>query len=83
MIREKFGRITDNEVYEAIEKGDIIEKYWNDKPYPSFLILGKTSTGRPLHVVCAYNENDKLAIIVTVYHPDPDLWEEYKRRRKK
>ena len=70
-------------MYEAIKKGEIIEEYWNDKPHPSFLIFGKTSTNRPLHIVCAYNENEELAIIVTVYHPDPDLWEEYKRRRTK
>jgi len=52
-----------------------------DKPYPSLLIFGKTSVGRPLHTVCSYNENEEVAIVITVYQPNPDLWIDHKRRR--
>jgi len=82
MDYEEWGRIFESDVYEAICNGEVIEEYPDDKPYPSCLIFGKTSRGRPLHVVCAYNENEDLTIIITAYHPDPDRWVEYKKRRK-
>lgn len=82
MRDEEFGRIFEQEVYESIRNGEIIEKYSDDKPYPSVLLFGKTSSGRPLHVVCAYDKEENLAIIVTVYQPDPDVWVDNKKRRK-
>ncbi|MEK7274721.1 MAG: DUF4258 domain-containing protein [Candidatus Desantisbacteria bacterium] len=82
MENEEFGRILDYEVYEAVCSGDVIEAYDGDKPYPSVLVFGKTRVSRPLHIVCAYNEDEDMTIIITVYHPDPDLWIEYTRRRK-
>lgn len=82
MENEEFGLITDKEVFECIQAGQILESYSDDKPYPSFLIFGHTSNNRPLHRVCAYCQEDDLAIVVTVYHPDPELWIDYKIRRK-
>lgn len=81
MEYEEFGQIYDHEVYEAICKGEIIEEYPDDEPYPSVLIYGKTKATKPLHIVCAYNHDENLAIIITVYHPNPELWIEFKRRR--
>lgn len=81
MENEEFGIILDNEIFECITNGEIIKKYLTDKPYPSVLIFGKTNIGRPLHIVCSYNKDEETAIIITVYHPDPDLWIDYKRRR--
>jgi hypothetical protein len=81
MVNEEFGRILDHEVYEAVSGGEVIGEYPEDKPYPSVLIFGRTMTDRPLHIVSAYNDEENLAIIITVYHPDPDLWIDYKRRR--
>jgi len=46
----------------------------------SKLIYGKSNQGKPLHVVCAYSDEDNMSIIVTVYQPNPDLWYEYRRR---
>lgn len=82
MENEEFGRILDREVYEAISNGEIIEEYWTDKPYPSVLIYGRTNSNRPLHIVCAYNEDDGLVIVITVYHPNPDLWIKYRKRKR-
>ncbi len=56
---------------EAVATSIVIEAYPDDKPYPSVLMLGQTHARRPLHIVCAYNQADLQAIIVTVYHPDP------------
>lgn len=81
MENEPFGRIVDYEVYEAICSGEVIEEYPEDKPYPGVLILGRTKVNRPLHIVCAYNKEENLTIVITVYHPDPDLWIEYRRRK--
>lgn len=82
MENDELGKIFDNEVEEAIYNGSIITEYPKDKPYPSVLIFGLTKKNRPIHVVCAYNKDDKNAIIVTVYHPDPTVWKENKWRRK-
>ena len=82
MQTEEFGTIKDQEVYEAIQDGIIIEEYPNDKPYPSILIFGKTASKRPLHIACAYDTEDDQAIVITVYQPDPDRWEDYQKRKK-
>jgi len=82
MENEEFGQIKEHEVFESILSGQIIESYPDDKPYPSVLIFGRSKLNRPLHNVCAYNKDDDLAIIITVYHPDPELWIDYKIRRK-
>lgn len=82
MREDEFGSITDQEVYEAICTGEVIETYPDDTPYPSVLIFGTTVTNRPLHAVCAYDSEGDQAVIVTVYQPDPDRWEDYRRRKR-
>ncbi len=82
MLYEEYGVIHEYEVKEAIKNGEIIEKYLKDKPYPSFLVFGKTDRGRPLHIVCALVEEGKILVVVTVYQPDSALWVDYKRRRE-
>jgi hypothetical protein len=78
---EELGEIKDNEVFEAVLNGKIIEDY-PDKPYPSCLIYGKTSDERPLHIVCAYAEDVNKVIIITVYQPRSDQWIDFERRKK-
>jgi hypothetical protein len=48
-------------------------EYPDDKPYPSFLLLGFIN-GNPLHIVIAKNETEKLCILVTAYFPDRTIW---------
>jgi hypothetical protein len=81
MREEEFGPISEQEVYEALASGEVVEEYPDDDPYPSVLVLGFTSGRRPLHLVCAYSAAEDLAVVVTVYQPDPEQWEEYRRRR--
>ncbi len=73
-------RITVQEVREAIETGEIIQDYPNDKYGPSCLVLGFTRTGRPLHIQCSYPSRP-LVKIITVYDPDPDQWTDFRVRR--
>jgi len=72
--------ITRKEIIEAIENGEIIENYSEDKFGPSCLIYGRTKLERPLHIQCSYPTRPKIKII-TVYEPRPDEWIDFKRRR--
>ena len=68
------------QVLEVIEKGEIIEEYDDDKPFPSALILGFVGK-RPLHVVVALNTG--TAFVITVYEPQSNLFGPDFRDRKK
>ena len=81
MMSEEFGIIWEHETREAIEDGEIIEEYPRDRPYPSFLVFGKTKLDRPLHVVCAPVGVEQILVIITVYQPNPSQWTDYRRRK--
>jgi hypothetical protein len=71
------------DVQHVIETGEIIHTYPDDKPYPSKLMLGWHDT-RPIHVVAALNDLDQEIIIITVYEPDPAIWEaDFKTKKDK
>jgi len=75
-------RITEEEVRTTLEGGETIEHYPDDTPYPSRLMLG-WAAGRPIHVVAADNRQDDEVIVITVYEPDPALWEpDFKRKKQ-
>lgn len=74
-------RITENDIQAALSSGEIIEDYPDDTPYPSRLILGR-SGGRSIHVVIAENKAENEAIVITVYEPDRDKWDQDLKRRK-
>ena len=81
-IRRMFERkISEADVQKVVQKGEVIENYPEDTPYPSQLMLGWCES-RPLHVVIAENKADKEVIIVTVYEPSLDFWEADFKRRK-
>ncbi|MFN0316110.1 MAG: DUF4258 domain-containing protein [Burkholderiales bacterium] len=81
-VRRMFERsITVDDVRGVIESGDTIVEYADDKPYPSRLILGNAN-GRAVHVMAAYNAREDETIVITVYEPDPRIWEPSFRRRK-
>lgn len=80
MRHEPRGRILDNEVFAAIDHAEIIEEYPDDKPYTSCLVFGRTSDDRPVHVVCTHVPEDDIAIVITVYEPDPGRWIDFRRR---
>jgi len=72
--------ISVSEIREAIQTGEIIEDYPDDKYGPSCLILGFTEAGRPLHIQCSYPRRP-LIKIVTVYEPAQTEWINYRERR--
>ena len=72
--------VSTDDLGNIIKKGKIIEKYKNDSPYSSRLILGQANN-RPLHVVITDNTTDKKAVVITVYEPDPRKWKKNEERR--
>ncbi len=81
-IQRMFERAISKEVaLTAVQTGEIIAKYPDDKPYPSYLFFARIK-GRPIHAVCAIDSSAELCYIITVYEPDPKLWkEDFKTRR--
>lgn len=81
-VKRMFERsIEPEEVEFVLRQGKVIAAYPDDTPYPSCLMLGFVR-GQPLHVVVALEENSQTCYIITVYHPDPALWEAgFEKRR--
>src|SRR5687768_5976250 len=71
------------EVEAALQQGQVIEDYPpTQRPLPDCLVLANLADGRPLHVVTAIDaENDRI-VVVTVYMPTRDRWEDDWRTRK-
>nr|VFJ77483.1 MAG: protein of unknown function (DUF4258) [Candidatus Kentron sp. FW] len=81
--RRMFERnIDENDVERTLKQGEVIERYDEDFPLPSVLISGRTTGGRPLHVVVGINTPERKFIIITVYEPDPPRWTKDFSRRK-
>ncbi len=78
----KADGITLDDLYYSVEYGEILSEYPEDRPYPSCLIYGRDPNGQPLHSVWAYNETTRSVVAVTVYRPDPDLWIDFRVRKK-
>lgn len=68
------------ELREAINNGEIIEDYPNDKYGPSVLLLGFTQAQRPLHIQCTYPSRP-LVKIITFYQPDEQRWIDHRIQR--
>ena len=75
--------ITRENVKEVIIKGEMIENYESDKPFPSALFF-KMENNRPIHVVIAFDEKQNKVHVITAYEPTLDIFESnYKTRKKK
>jgi hypothetical protein len=72
--------ITILEIREAMEDGEMIEDYPDDKYGPSCLVFGRTKSGRPIHLHCSHPSRETVKMI-TVYQPDPEQWIDFKVRR--
>ena len=70
-----------DDVISALLDGEVIEKYPDDKPFPSCLVYGRAKDRKPLHVVCALPTHVDILIIVTVYIPLEDEWIDFRRRK--
>lgn len=74
--------MTFEEIFYSVVNGEIIEEYFNDKPFPSCLIFGDNFNNEPIHSVWAYNKENHWSVLITVYRPSPRLWINFRERRK-
>ncbi len=68
-------KIRVSEVEEVIQNCKIIAEYSEDRPLKSYLILGFTQKGRPLHIVIALDKKEKYIWVITVYEPNKNKWD--------
>ena len=71
-----------DEIFSSVPRGEIIEDYPTDRPYPSCLVYGTSEKQEPIHSVWAYNADTQWAVLITVYRPDPKRWINFRERRK-
>jgi len=69
------------EVKISLDNGEVIESYLKDFPFPSYLVYGKNEKEEHIHSVWGYDEKKRLAILITVYRPNPFKWIDFKKRR--
>jgi len=80
-IRRMFERqISKSDVIYVAKKGQVVESYPTDTPYPSYLLLGIIDK-RPIHAVIAISD-EQNCIVITVYEPSNDLWDENFSKRR-
>ena len=67
----------------ALQECEVIEDYPEvHRPLPDCLVLAYFEDRRPLHVVIAIDEQNDRLIIVTVYQPNSEEWNDDWRTRK-
>lgn len=72
-IKRMFSRkISPDMVAQILATGEVIRSYDDDKPFSSFLFLGYDGD-RPIHVVAS--KDNSTCYIITVYVPDPEIWQ--------
>lgn len=75
--------ISPEQIRTIVSRGEAIIEYKDDTPFPSTLLLGY-SNARPIHVLVGRDSSASVCYIITVYEPDPLIWEDdYKRRRQR
>ena len=72
--------ISTSDIAAALMTGEIIEKYPDDYPHPSCLILGLSINQEYLHVVCGLTDSELW--LITAYYPNPSEWETDLKTRK-
>ena len=72
--------ISEVEVQEVVMQGEVIEDYPEDVRGHSCLMVGETTQGRTVHVICS--PKDEYLAIITAYIPDPAEWDETGRKRR-
>ena len=62
-------------VVNDVETVQVVEDYPDANRGPSVLVLGKDWESRPLHAVWGIpRQRPDIAVLITVYRPDPKAW---------
>ena len=72
------------DLIEGVETAEVIEEYPDYDKGPCVLLLQRTKSGHPVHVLWGLPAGrDRPAVLITAYLPDPGRWEPgFKRRRR-
>ena len=77
--------ISEEDIEYAIDNGNVISEYPDDKPYPSVLVHCMVNN-EPLHIVYSIDKNEqkeKIYVVITAYRPSVKEWNNnYKTRRE-
>ncbi len=74
--------LTAKELINGIKKAKIIEEYLEYPKGPCLLLLQKGASGNPIHAVWGIPINqDKPAVLITAYKPNPLRWDKSFTRR--
>jgi hypothetical protein len=68
-------------VKNTVHNGEVIKSYEDDKPFPSYLVLGNIKE-KALHVVVAHDEQTATLTVITAYLPSLSLWEKDFKNKK-
>ncbi len=65
-------RLTLDDVFFSLGRGDVIESYGNERPYPTWLVLGRTAQDRPVHSVWSCNSKNGWAVLIRCTAAPPE-----------
>jgi len=74
--------ISRNMIFDSTDSYEIIEAYPEDKYLPSYLVYS-TFGKIVFHILLAVDVQNENVRVVTVYRPDPLIWDKRLKRRKK
>ena len=69
-----------DDIINGINTGEIIKQYPDDKPLPSYLILGFSVKSQYIHIVVSCDA--EFIYLITAYFPNSDVWEKDFKTRK-
>ena len=72
--------ISMEDIKSAVQTGEIITRYEDDKPFPSCLLLGATDRSKYIHIVASIDNG--YLYIITAYYPSENVWESDLKTRK-
>jgi len=80
LLDDNLGR---EDVIETIETAETLEDYPEFGKGPAILLFQNTSDGRIIHTVWGIPKGETSpAVLVTVYFPDPERWDDTLKVRK-
>ncbi len=57
-------RLSLEQVFSSLFTGQVLEKYPTERPYPSWLVVGRAGDDRPIHSVWACNSKNGWAVLI-------------------
>jgi len=65
------GRLTLEEVFSSLLRGEVVEEYLRERPYPTWHVFGRTAQESPVHSVWGCSARNGWAVLIRCTVPDP------------